>query len=70
MTKAVVGYRFGNAGATHCLFKGTLDHRFVKVMAALEACTSFVVPARGRKYPLPGPLHVGVRILADIGVFP
>jgi hypothetical protein len=47
---------------------GLLDDRFVQVVTMLHPRTPIQVVRRSREDPLPDPLLVGVRILADQGV--
>jgi hypothetical protein len=68
VAEGVAGCRFGEVRGADGLVEGTLQDRFVEVVAAaLARCGVAVVPRRG-KDPLPGPVLRGVRILDAKGI--
>jgi hypothetical protein len=68
VAEGVAGCRFGEVRGADGLVEGTLQDRFVEVVAAaLARCGVAVVPRRG-KDPLPGPVLRGVRVLDAKGI--
>jgi hypothetical protein len=61
----MAGGRLGNAGRANRVLHGSLEHRFVEMVAVPLASETVHVESRGREDPLPRPFAPGVWILPE-----